>query len=239
MHRPAQRPLFVLHARLLANARVGVARASARLERDGQRHGGRGRQRGEPLRRQLRAVSTANGRDEGQVIVRAAPFVTATDPAADLASLHGLRVVRLPDSVVTQGKRGRELGADDADVGGEVSVAVRRYHEWRFIVARRHDPEPLWAHLLDAFEQVHINGELQDGPTAGFTCELGVVRLVRPVAEGAGRRHALEDVGVAEPGGAVERSLDDDVCSAAHGLERLRDTGVGWLLLIDLDNPEA
>ncbi len=226
------RALLMLHARLIAQPLVGLARAAC--GRKGQRiwQRRRGFERGRPMRFELAPVRPADAGDERQMVVGPATSIAARPPAAELTGLRGFGVGARQHGLVSLGECRQQLAAHAPEVGGVVVHAVAVDDEEHVIrararhkrgcgrprgVARRGDHvEPLGRHALHAGQQLRIRGELQDGAAARLFREFRVVRLVAPGPEVARAFHAHEDVRIAAPVIARQCRLVDHVHAARH-----------------------
>ncbi len=65
-------------------------------------------------------------------------------------------------------------------------------------------------------QQIGVETQLQDGAAFGFSCELGIHDLVRPIAKRTGTGHADEHVGSTAPDTLQERALNDDLDAGPH-----------------------
>ena len=72
------------------------------------------------------------------------------------------------------------------------------------------------AGVLNLFEQVRIDAKLQDRRRPGVPGELGIVDLVGPVAEMAGRRYLAQEIRLPGPSVVREGCLIDDVHASTH-----------------------
>ena len=239
VHGLARGALLMLHACLIAQPLVGLARPTRGCERQRIRQRCRGGKRGHLPRHEFRAMRTADAGDERQVVVRPATSIAARPPAAQLARLDRLGIRAREHRLVPVGQC-REQPAAHTPVVRRVVVHAVAVHDERHrgvsrartrrrvgqcpfagrracrFPHRRHHVEALRRHTLHPRQQLGIRRELQDGATARLSRELRVVRLVAPRAEGTRTLHAHEHVRVTTPAVAAKRCLVDHVHPARH-----------------------
>ncbi len=216
MHVLAGAAKLELEARLVGDALDRFPRAPVRLE--GKREGQIAQhfEGGDGLGLELARVEPREPRHEREAVVAAAPLVAVAEPAADVAVVDLLGIVRERKRSGVLRDRGRQVPAHGPVVRREVRDAERLDRIDGF---RGDDVEHLGHGLLDAGEKVRVERQLKDRRAARFHRELRVVDLVRPRAEEAGRFDAAKDVGDARPLAAAQQALCDGGQALAHGIE--------------------
>ncbi len=224
-----------LDPRLLAHAPIALARPARRLPADRQRLGREPFERGDVVLHQLAGLEPREPGDQAQVIVGPPLPVAVLEPAADLAVLDRIRVGRRPAHDRGVG-RGLEAPSHPAVVGEVVLDPVGLERE---AVEPGHHVHVLGAEALDHGDQVGVEAELEHGLRLGVARQLGVERLVGPVAEAAGARDAQQHVGAAEPALVRERRLGDHVPAGEHRGDRALERAALAALLLEVRDRSA
>ena len=166
--------------------------------------------------------------------------IAAALPRADGAVLAGVwgdgrHVVRRVDRRDVPGTN-RSVVRREVRVAKPLGARVRP--------AERQD-HPLRLHALDVGQEVGVEGDLKDGACLGFSRQLRVDDLVRPVGQVTRCVDPAEEVRLPEPGLTEQRALVDHVWARAHGVSGLgRELApvVGCLsagIVLELDDREA
>jgi len=203
-----------LDARLLAHPHVTLARSARRLPRDGQGLGREGGEGADVAGIELAGLEARETGDEAQVIVSTPLPVTAWPPAADVAVRDRIRI----GEWLRLGIGGGLEPAPHQPVIGQVLLDPEGLE--REVGPPRHDVHVLGEHALHLAEQLAVETELEDRARPGLARELGVERLVGPVAERARARDLAQHVGAPDPAPARERRLGDHLGAGEHRLER-------------------
>ncbi|MGC1851840.1 MAG: hypothetical protein WA687_05305 [Solirubrobacterales bacterium] len=163
----------------------------------------------DPALLQLGCLATPELGDEAQVIVGDSPLVTRLGPLAQLAVGDGIGVG--PVEPVAESPHVELF--HPSEVGAEVGVRKRS----AFAIAEDY-VDVIGLASLDRLDQVGVEAELDYEIGLQRTGELGVGRLIAPVAELRWRLDALEEVDIAHPVAVDECRLVDDGGAILHRL---------------------
>ena len=144
------------------------------------------------------------------MIVGAPPLVARAPPPAYVALRYRLRVGVLA-AIAANASLQRSL--DQPVVGKEIVEAEALRRE---VVARRHDVHQLGRQSLDVGDDLRVQAELEDRPTAGFPSQLCVHDLVGVGPEPARTIHASQNIGASKPAPILEGWLHDHVMPGPH-----------------------